>query len=848
MLPLPIDPLLPEVVASLRAHPLLVLEAPPGAGKTTRVPRALLDAGVEGEIVVLEPRRLAARLAARRVSDELGEPLGERVGYRVRFDEVGSARTRIRFVTEGTLTRTLLTSPRLDGVGAVLLDEFHERHLQTDLALALLTRLQREARPDLRLVVMSATLDGERVARELGAPRLRSEGKRFDVEVSYQASGPEAPLESCIAEAVRSLVRDGLDGHVLVFVPGAREIRRALSALGSLAQQQGLLLFPLHGDLSPEEQEAALRPCTQRKIIVATNVAESSVTIDGVAAVVDSGLARVASFSPWTGLPSLRTARISRASAAQRAGRAGRTRAGKCIRLYTRHDHDVRPEHDAPELQRSDLAEVVLELASHGLSAASLPWLDPPPEAALVAGAELLRRLGALDDGGAITAQGRSMLRFPLHPRLSRLVIEAERAGFGREGAQLAALLAERDIRQQERASLGAGRGDSRMAEASHSDPLARLDDLRRCDQDRLSAGEMRARGLDPGAVFAVTRAARQIAQKTSRQRADVRADDEEALSRALLAAFPDRVARRRRPGGRDLVLSGGGSASQGEGSVVLGAPFMVVVGIQDGDERGKGPPLARSVSAIEPDWLLDLFSERIREEREVTWNAESERVEVTDRMLYDQLVIDESRGQWKPDQKTAAALADAALKRGLSAFVDPPEAVERWLGRMRFLANLLPDFPRFDDDDLRARMVSLCEDKRSFDELRRADLLGQLAGALGSEFSQKLHTWAPDRIDLPGGRRVQVHYEPGQPPYIESRLQDFFGMKATPTIAGGRVPLVIRMLAPNHRPVQITTDLAGFWSRTYPAVRKELGRKYPRHAWPEDPLTATPPVPHGRR
>ncbi|MCS6899285.1 MAG: ATP-dependent helicase HrpB [Myxococcales bacterium] len=847
MQPLPIDPLLPELIAALRKHPSLVLEAPPGAGKTTRVPRALLDSGLPGEILVLEPRRLAARLAARRVAEELQEPLGKQVGYRVRFEEVGSPETRIRFVTEGTLTRMLLTSPRLEGVGTVLLDEFHERHLQTDLAFALLARLQRSTRPDLRLVVMSATLDGARVADALGAPRIRSEGRYFHVRISYQDRPDDRPLELQIVSGVRQLIREGLDGHILVFVPGAREIRLALTALAPLAQQEALSLHALHGELSHEEQDAALQPNSLRKIIVATNVAESSITIEGVTAVIDSGLARVASYSPWTGLPTLRTERISRASAAQRAGRAGRTREGRCIRLYTLRDHDTRAEHDPPELLRADLSECLLELAHHGLSPAEIPWLDPPPEPAIASAVELLQRLGALDDRRTITPTGRSMLRFPLHPRLARLVVEAERAGVGRDGCRLAALLAERDIRQQERASFTRGGRDSRLDEATSSDPLARLDELRRAEQDHLSAIELRTRGLDPSTVGAATRAARQLLQKLSRH-GDPRVDEEEALRKALLLSFPDRVARRRRPGGRDLILSGGGSAIQGEASSVLAAPFVVVVAIQESEGQGRGSPIARSVSAIEPEWLLELFPERIREERELSWNPDTEFVESVERLLYDRLVLDETRRKGDPDEHTAAVLAEAALKKGLAAFVDPPEILERWLRRARFLAGFLPDFPRFDEADLRARMEVLCVGKRSFEELRQADLLGQLASSLSPEHLQKLHSWAPEKIELPGGRRCQVHYDPDQPPYIESRLQDFFGMRATPTLAGGRVPLVLRMLAPNQRPVQITTDLAGFWERTYPSVRRELCRKYPRHSWPDDPLTAEPPAPRGQR
>lgn len=848
MQPLPIDPLLPALVTALREHTALVLEAPPGAGKTTRAPRALLDAAFPGEILVLEPRRLATRLAARRVAEELGQPLGKQVGYRVRFEEVSSSETRIRFLTEGMLPRMLLSSPHLESVGTVLLDEFHERHLQTDLALALLNRLQQTTRPDLRILVMSATLDGERIAHHLSAPRIRSEGKPFEVQITFQEKVDDRPLELQITGALRQLVREGLDGHVLVFVPGAREIRRTMEALRTLAQQENLVLHGLHGDLSSEEQDAVLRPDHRRKVIVATNVAESSVTIDGIAAVIDSGLARVAAVSPWTGLPSLRTERISRSSAIQRAGRAGRTRVGSCIRLYTRHDYDTRPEHDLPEILRTDLAECILELAHHRLSVADLPWLDPPPDPAIASAIELLRRLGALNAEGVITDIGSSMLRFPLHPRLARLILEAERGGVGPDGCRLAALLSERDLRQQERASFTQRSTSARLEEASHSDPLDRLDDLRRAERDRLSASELRARKLDAGAVFAVSKAARQLTQKLYSKASDPRADEDEVLRRALLTAFPDRVAKRRRPGGRELILSGGGAAVQGESSVVYDAPFLVVTAIQEGEERSRGSTIAHSISAIEPEWLLDLFSGQVHEERDVTWNAEAERVEVVERLMYDQITLDETRSKSPEDKQVAAVLAEAALKKGLGAFISPPDALEKWLGRVRFLSTIVHGFPNFNEDNLKNYMEDLCIGKSSFEELREASILTQLALMLSSEHAQMLRTMAPDWIELPGGRRCPIHYEPGQAPYIESRMQDFFGMRATPRIGGGRTVLVLRMLAPNQRPVQITTDLAGFWERTYPSVRKELCRRYPRHSWPEDPLDAVPPAPRGKR
>jgi len=422
--PLPVDEILPRAVETLRRARSLVVEAPPGAGKTTRLPPALLDAGVAGgEVLVLEPRRIAARMSARRVAEERGEALGETVGYQVRFEDVSSARTRLRFLTEGVLTRRLLADPKLAGVGCVVLDEFHERHLQADLALALLRRLQRTSRPDLKLVAMSATLDAAPVARYLDdCAVLRSEGRRFEVKVEHLTRHDERPLELQVEAAVRRLVSEGLDGHVLVFLPGAAAIRRAQEACASVAAEAGLTVLPLHGELPAAEQDAAVRPSSRKKLILSTNVAETSVTIEGVAAVVDSGLARVASHSPWSGLPVLKVSRVSRASAVQRAGRAGRTREGRCLRLYTAQDFGARPEHDTPEVRRLDLAESVLELRAAGVGdPAAFEWFEAPSAEALEAAETLLRRLGATDASGRVTEAGRAMLRLPLHPRLAEL-------------------------------------------------------------------------------------------------------------------------------------------------------------------------------------------------------------------------------------------------------------------------------------------------------------------------------------------------------------------------------------------------------------------------------------------
>jgi ATP-dependent helicase HrpB len=839
--PLPIDPLLPDLVASLRRTPSLVLEAPPGAGKTTRVPRAMLDAGLAdaGEIIVLEPRRLAARLAARRVADELGESLGERVGYTVRFEDQSSARTKIRFVTEGMLGRWLGRRPTLEGVSAVLLDEIHERHLQGDVGLALLRRLQRGARPDLRLIAMSATLDGQRVADFLEAPLVRSEGRRFDVDVRYLERADDRPVGSQVASAVRDLVLGGLDGHVLVFLPGAREIRAATASCEKLASEHDLVVVALHGDLPPDEQDRALAPSTRRKVILSTNVAESSVTIDGVAAVVDAGLHRTMVTSPWTGLSSLRTEKISRASAAQRAGRAGRTRAGVAVRLYTRADHDTRPEHDAPEIARADLAETVLELAAQGVDIGDLPFLDAPPAAAVEAARTLLSRLGAVTTEGRPTEVGRAMLQLPLAPRLSRAVVFADLAGAGKAACTMAAVLAERDVKLEARADVRGGRG-SRGDGGEISDVLARVEAVSQAGRERLSGGELRARGLDAGAFFAVRRAEQQLSRALPRRPAPREHPDEETvLLKALLVGFSDRVARRRKPGGRDLVLSGGGSLVQSDGSAVHDAPFVVVCGADGGD--GRIPAMARLVSRIEPDWLLELFPERVTDQTEHVFVASSERVESIEKLLYDGLVLDETRRPATPSEGAARVLAEAALAKGIGAFVHDRDAIDAFLARARFVASVDASFPALGGDGLLAQLRSLCEGRTSFAELRAADLRAELEGSLTPPQQDRLRTWAPTHLSLPSGRRADVHYDEGKPPWVAGRMQDFFGTRETPVVGGGRVPMVIHLLAPSSRPVQITQDLKGFWTNHYPALRRELQRKYPRHSWPDDPLAAAP-------
>jgi ATP-dependent helicase HrpB len=847
-LALPIDAHLPALVAALRAAPNAVVVAEPGAGKTTRVPPALLDEA--GEVWVLEPRRLAARLAARRVAEELGEKLGETVGYQVRFEDVSGPRTRLRFLTEGVLTRRLLSDPTLKKVRAVVLDEFHERHLQTDVALAWLRRLQLNERPDLRLVVMSATLDAEAVAQFLGGfvappsggfglgeslppeggatnagPVFRVAGRQFPVAIEHLARPDARPLEKQVAAALRRL---DAASDVLVFLPGAAEIRKAAA---ELAQFGDWLVLPLHGELSAAEQDRAVRPAERRKVILSTNVAESSVTIEGVGAVIDAGLARVAGHAAWTGLRTLKISRISRAAAAQRAGRAGRTNAGRCLRLYTEQDFKARPAFETPELLRLDLAETVLSLHAAGVAdARDFNWFDAPPEHALVAAETLLQKLGALNPQGGLSDAGRRMLRFPLHPRLSRVVVETERRGLAAAGCLLAALLNERDPRRRD--FLDAA---PRQAERhGPSDVLELFDLFHEAERAGFAPAALRRLGLDEGATRAIERTRRQLVRLCGAKDGSC---SENELLRALLAGFPDRVARRRANKSGELLLCGGGAAQLAAESVAQREEFVVAL---DAEERA-GLPLVRRASRVEPEWLIDFFADQISERTETVWNTNSERVEAFSRWYYGHIVIDESRAQ-AVGAEVSGKLAEMASAKGWAAFAER-EAVERWLARVNFVAREFPEshLPALGERAAEDALRAMCAGRRSFAELREAARNGEfflrLQQNLDAAQLRLVAQMAPERVLLKDGRQARVNYEADQPPWIASRLQDFFGLTETPRVAGGRVALVAHLLAPSRRPVQVTHDLAGFWTRHYPAIRRELARRYPKHAWPEKPV-----------
>lgn len=824
--PLPIDSLLPRVLASLKDNPNLVLTADPGAGKTTRVPRALLDGGLlgAGECWVLEPRRLAARLAAMRVADELGEGLGERVGYAVRFEQKVSKATRIRFVTEGLLLRRLQSDPQLKGIAVVVLDEFHERHLHTDLAITLLRRLQLKERPDLHLLVMSATLDAGPVASFLDAPALQSEGRVFPVALSYSDRTDDRPVSVQVAEAVERLYAAGLKGHTLVFLPGAAEIRACLKSCEGIAQRLGARIFPLHGELSAEAQVQAIAPSFIPKIILSTNVAESSVTLDGIGAVVDSGLGREAQHSPWSGLPSLRTTRISQARCIQRAGRAGRTGPGLCVRLFTESDFNARQAFDAPELQRADLAESLLALHGLGIpSADDLDWFEAPPRASVNAAEKLLRWLGALDINGTLKVVGRAMLKEPLHPRLARLVVAGDEAGIPRLARLAAALLETGDLEARQNLD----RGLAPKGRPVLSDLLLRLDQFQEVEAAAFNAGACRAAGLDGAAVHRAHQAVKSLLRDVPNR--DDPSDAEARLLKALLLAYPDRLAKR--GGGATVAFLGGGGATLDHRSRVKTGLLLALEA--DQIKRGAGSDTTvRLASMCEADWLLEAFPEHLKATEELFFNASKDRVERISRLWFEDLCIDESRGPAQADQiGVADILADALFRKGLGA---DQEKVDRLLDRAAFLSKQREDLGLADRESFRHRLLAkACEGAVSLKDLKANDWGWSLKSLLGEEASRLFETWAPDMVQLPKGRPAKIHYE-GESPWIEARLQEFWGLKVGPTIAGGAVPLVLHLLAPNMRAVQVTTDLKGFWERVYKELRPGLSRRYPKHHWPE--------------
>ncbi|MRR54242.1 MAG: ATP-dependent helicase HrpB [Deltaproteobacteria bacterium] len=827
--PLPIDPILPELLRTIAVCPNTVLQAPPGAGKTTRVPLALLDlSGIAaGRIVMLEPRRLAAFNAANRMALALGEDSGETVGYTMRFERRVSARTRIEVVTEGILTRRLQRDPGLEGVSLVIFDEFHERSLNADFALALCLEVQRELRPDLKILVMSATLDCGPVAALLGnAPVVIAEGRSFPVEVRFLEDSSHHPLPVRMAAAVRRALRESA-GDVLAFLPGAGEIRACAGQLQEAAGNLSPAIHPLYADLPFAEQQAAILPGPRRKVVLATNIAETSLTIEGIRAVVDSGLTRVLRHDPASGMNRLLTVRESRASAEQRAGRAGRLAPGVCYRLFGPHTFQAMTAFTPPEILVADLSALALELAVWGVrDPASLSWLDPPPEVALVAARELLFCLGALDRDGRTTESGRKMAELPVHPRVARLLLRGQEAEALEMAAILGALLAERDIFRY---------GPGEVAAICESDLL-----------ERYEVVVARNRRADPrvqtSAIRAVERSAAQLARHLGAGEIHGALSDGDAAARLLLAAYPDRVARQREEGSDRYLLANGRGARLSRKSGVRNRPYILAIQV-DAGEKGEG--LIHQACSLTPELVRSECREQIASERRVVWDAGQERLMAWEEELLGAIHL--SRRQVVPSDEEAIPLLLAVIEDTRMAYLNWDREANRLRGRLRLVRQAFPEeqWPNLTDESLLATLADwlapFLYGVRSRRDIFGLDLCAALRALLTREQLRLLEERAPTHITVPSGSRIEIDYVSGEEPFLAVKLQEMFGCADTPTIAAGRVKLLLHLLSPARRPVQVTRDLKGFWASGYREVKKELKGRYPKHPWPDDPWNAMP-------
>ena len=823
---LPIQRSAPEIIKAAAKSRRLIVSSPPGSGKSTKVPQILLDScGLKGRVAVLEPRRLAARMLSDRVAKERGGSSGGEVGHRVRFEDRTGPKTRIIFETEGILLRELVSDPKLSKYSAIVLDEFHERHIHGDITLAACLALQAGPRPDLLVVVMSATLDEKKLAAYMApCETILAEGRAYPVTVAYCT--PETarlkPWEAA-AKTCAQVVSQVKDGHLLVFMPGAYEISRTASEIAKSPALAGLAVRPLHGEMQPRDQDAAVSPCAERKVIIATNIAETSLTIDGVTAVVDSGLARVARFDGARGINTLFTENISAASAEQRAGRAGRTAPGVCARLWTERDNAGRPRSLSPEILRLDVSEALLTLKACGFSGfGALRWLDPPPEKDAERAERLLKDLGAADAQGRLTADGRAMARYPLHPRYSRMMVEGARLGCAWECAVIAAAAQGRGIWLDEAKQLESG-------ERLRSDLAAVVKALQRCADSDFDYFACQKAGMKQNAA----RDAWRLASRISGGASPAGHKGLELASKCFLRAFPDRVGalfsaekgRYEMPGGRRGRLA--------DGSAAAGARIICAGEALESMKKGSADITLSFAAAMNEEWLTEAFPGDIETVSRAALD-EDMLTPVTETLtLYRGVAIRREVSAARPAKASSELIAEEFIS-GEQRFQKWDEEVEDWLARVEFLARSCPDLgiEPLSEEDRRLIIHDICSGARSVSDARLRPVLPALQDWYGWEKVRLIDRHAPARLEMPGGRRAKIRYPKNGEPYLEAKIQDLFQLTETPRIAAGRVPLVVHILAPSMRPVQVTKDLKSFWTESYPKLKPALARRYPRHKW----------------
>ena len=862
---LPIFELESAIVAELGKTPRLILQAPTGSGKSTQVPQILLDRGLlgDGEVVVLQPRRLATRMLAARVAQERGVRLGDEVGYQIRFDRVVSERTRIRFVTEGVLLRQMLGDPGLRGVSAILFDEFHERHLYGDITLARALELQEKQRPDLKIVVMSATLDTGRLEKYLApCATLTSQGRMHPVWMEYlDKPAGDYPVWNLAADELERLVREGREGDALVFMPGAYEINRTVQAVR--ASSIDCVVMPLHGELPPADQDAAMARYEKRKVVVSTNVAETSLTIDGVRIVIDCGLAKIARFDPYRGINTLLVEKISRASAEQRAGRAGRTAPGMCLRLWTEREHEARAPQELPEIKRLDLAEIVLTLKASGVEdVKNFRWLEPPDPRSLERAETLLEDLGALQTEhrtsnaehptskenaahetkpfdvrcSSISPLGRRMLAFPVHPRYARMLLAAHDLGCVPAAARVAALTQGRSVLRRAEGKQMAQEREDILGEKAESDFFILLRALRFAEQNNFNPQRCQQLGIHAGAAREAAQLTEQFLKIARDEKLGAEAKGEpndESIRRCVLAGFPDHVAMRLDAGTLRCQLVHGRRGVLARESVVQHAPLLVVTEVREISTKDGPTTLLTLASAIEENWLRELFPGGFRETADVFFDTTQRRVIARREIVFRDLVLRSEQSE-KVAPELAAPLLAAQVVAGACPLKTWDAAVEQWIVRVNRLREWMPELEisAIAGADRVALIEQVCYGATTYKEIKERPVWPTVKSWLSAQQQAWLDQFTPERFDLPNGRRAKITYAESGPPVIAARIQDLYGVSEDLRIADRRISLTIQVLAPNQRPVQITTNLATFWKESYPKLKLELARKYPRHEW----------------